>query len=77
MTAGPDEIRGPAANQSIAFDDALTQAAFPRPRYDRFCHHSASPLHPIGRGTSDGEPVTAYAATCAATAVVVVDLADR
>jgi hypothetical protein len=24
MTAGPDEIRGPAPNQKIAFQDALT-----------------------------------------------------
>jgi len=32
MTAGPDEIRGPAPNQKIAFDDALTQTGLAGPR---------------------------------------------
>src|SRR5215207_6262923 len=33
VTAGPDEIRGPAPNQRIALDDALTQTGFAGPRY--------------------------------------------
>src|SRR5689334_3136291 len=32
MTAGPDEIRGPAPNQKIAFHDALTQTGCAGPR---------------------------------------------
>src|SRR3954467_10638449 len=32
MTAGPDEIRGPAPNQRIAFHDALTQTGCAGPR---------------------------------------------
>ena len=72
MTAGPDEIRGLAPNQRIAFGDALTQTGFAGPRYRpvlpslRF-----APAPPPVAAPPMGKPLPPpYAAAGAATAAL-------